>query len=98
MTVMPPLRPGGHLRCPSSRSTSNLTRVRALAAAAMGLFRIRLSSFMLGAAVTGAFAVYQLRQDLWSSHDVLLSQTQGSVQALEGRIATLEERIAKLDK
>lgn len=64
----------------------------------MSLFRIRLSSFMMGAAVTGAFAINQLRQDVLSTHDVLLSQTKGSMQALESRIAALEERIAKEDK
>eukprot|EP00192_Tetraselmis_astigmatica_P022894 CAMPEP_0117680244 /NCGR_PEP_ID=MMETSP0804-20121206/18245_1 /TAXON_ID=1074897 /ORGANISM="Tetraselmis astigmatica, Strain CCMP880" /LENGTH=64 /DNA_ID=CAMNT_0005489721 /DNA_START=144 /DNA_END=338 /DNA_ORIENTATION=+ len=64
----------------------------------MGLFRIRLSSFLAGAAVVGGYAVYQLRQDVWSSHQLLIGQAKDGTAALEARVAALEQKLAQVDK
>ena len=40
------------------------------------LLSARISSFLAGAAIAGAFAFYQLRQDLLASQQVLLDQVQ----------------------
>lgn len=64
----------------------------------MSLFRVRLSSFLAGAAIVGGFAVYQLRQDVWSSHKILMDQAKGGCADLEGRVAALEQKLAALEK
>jgi hypothetical protein len=38
------------------------------------LLKARLSAFISGAAIAGAFAVFKLRQDLLDSQEVLLDQ------------------------
>ena len=40
----------------------------------MSLLSTRISSFLAGAGLTGAYALYQLRNDLWESHALLAKQ------------------------
>lgn len=64
----------------------------------MGLFRIRLASFLAGAGLVGAFAAYQLRQDIWSSHTLLMDQAKQGTAGLESRVAALEQKLASMEK
>uniref|UniRef100_A0A061QVM5 Uncharacterized protein n=1 Tax=Tetraselmis sp. GSL018 TaxID=582737 RepID=A0A061QVM5_9CHLO len=73
-----------------------LSTVRALQMTS--LLRIRLSSFLAGAALTGGLALYQLRQDVLASHELLVAQTRESNAAVEARVQALEERLATLEK
>ena len=42
------------------------------------LLRIRLSSFLAGVAVAGTFSLYQIRQDIQKSHELLSAQVRSS--------------------
>ncbi|KAL6785445.1 hypothetical protein ACKKBG_A00280 [Auxenochlorella protothecoides x Auxenochlorella symbiontica] len=54
------------------------------------LTRARISSFLAGVAVAGAFGVFQLRHDLEESRAVLSQQVKEYAAQLEGRVAALE--------
>ena len=43
------------------------------------LLRIRLSSFLAGVAVAGSFSLYQIRQDIQRSHELLSAQVRSTV-------------------
>lgn len=42
------------------------------------LLRIRLSSFLAGVAVAGTFSLYQIRQDIQKSHELLSAQVRST--------------------
>lgn len=42
------------------------------------LLRIRLSSFLAGVAVAGSFSLYQIRQDIQKSHELLSAQVRST--------------------
>ena len=42
------------------------------------LLRIRLSSFLAGVAVAGTFSLYQIRQDIQRSHELLSAQVRST--------------------
>lgn len=41
-------------------------------------FRSQLQGFALGSAIVGAFAMYQLQKDVWSSHRMILNSVRVS--------------------
>lgn len=43
------------------------------------LLRIRLSSFLAGVAVAGAFSLYQIREDIQKSHELLSAQVRSTI-------------------
>lgn len=46
-------------------------------------FRSQLQGFALGSAIVGAFAMYQLQKDVWSSHRMILAAVQDKLKVLE---------------
>ncbi len=47
------------------------------------LLRIRLSSFLAGVAVAGTFSLYQIRQDIQKSHELLSAQVRSTTIKLD---------------
>eukprot|EP00798_Chlamydomonas_sp_ICE-L_P018715 gene18716-25238_t len=64
----------------------------------MGLLRVRLTSFLVGFGVAGGLGMYQLRQDVLTSHEVLSRQADEYRSKLEKRVAQLESLVAKEPK
>ncbi|KAL3136765.1 hypothetical protein ABBQ38_005480 [Trebouxia sp. C0009 RCD-2024] len=62
------------------------------------LLRIRLSSFLAGVAVAGTFSLYQIRQDIQKSHELLSAQAEGYDKGLEQRVSNLEATVSQLQK
>ncbi|DBA86767.1 TPA: hypothetical protein ACH3X1_016656 [Trebouxia sp. C0004] len=60
------------------------------------LLRIRLSSFLAGVAVAGSFSLYQIRQDIQRSHELLSAQAEGYDKGLEQRVSNLEDIISEI--
>jgi len=50
------------------------------------LLRIRLSSFLAGVAVAGSFSLYQIRQDIQRSHELLSAQVRSTVLKADKKI------------
>ena len=63
------------------------------------LLRARLSSFLSGFAVAGGLCMYQLRSDVWASHEILEGRinAQGSEgESLGKRVQVLEEELSAM--
>eukprot|EP00877_Chromochloris_zofingiensis_P004215 jgi/Chrzof1/13795/Cz08g12210.t1 len=58
------------------------------------LIRVRVVSFLSGAAVAGAAALYQIRKDIQSSHEFLAQQAREARESLELRVSALEAIVA----
>eukprot|EP00195_Chlamydomonas_chlamydogama_P004847 CAMPEP_0202900998 /NCGR_PEP_ID=MMETSP1392-20130828/12646_1 /ASSEMBLY_ACC=CAM_ASM_000868 /TAXON_ID=225041 /ORGANISM="Chlamydomonas chlamydogama, Strain SAG 11-48b" /LENGTH=66 /DNA_ID=CAMNT_0049587479 /DNA_START=92 /DNA_END=292 /DNA_ORIENTATION=+ len=61
----------------------------------MALLRVRVTSFLVGFGVAAGFALYQLRQDVLKSHEVLKESADKYRTGLEKRIAALEAQLAE---
>jgi hypothetical protein len=48
------------------------------------LLRTRVASFLSGVAVTGAYAVYELRKDLVEGHQLLVKQVRDGTKRIAG--------------
>mmetsp|Transcript_8399 Transcript_8399/g.20948 ORF Transcript_8399/g.20948 Transcript_8399/m.20948 type:complete len:82 (-) Transcript_8399:412-657(-) len=60
------------------------------------LLRIRVTSFLTGFGVCAGLALYQLRQDIKKSHDVMSHQAEAYRIKLESRVAALEGALSDL--
>ncbi|KAL3499099.1 hypothetical protein ACH5RR_041831 [Cinchona calisaya] len=55
------------------------------------LLRVRITSFLAGAAMASAIGIYAMHHDYQIAHQTLSQQTIGHYHSLEGRISALEK-------
>lgn len=59
------------------------------------MWKIRLTSFLVGLGVGGGFALYQLRSDIARSQEVLVTQAEVFREGIESRISVLEQAVLR---
>lgn len=101
-TVPQTVQPAGEVS--SSSSSSHVLSSAARAPRRPAMWRVRVTSFLVGAGLTSFAAGYVLRNDIWESA-VATSNTVASLRAdyvesdaaAAKRMAALEERLARLE-
>ncbi|KAF5837032.1 hypothetical protein DUNSADRAFT_4912 [Dunaliella salina] len=62
----------------------------------MGLWRVRAGSFLAGFGICAGLALYQIRQEIKESHEVVSSQANEYRSKLEKRVSALEKELADM--
>ena len=76
-----------------TRATCALARASARSPEQSSLLRARITAFLAGFGVAGGGAMYQLRKDVWSSHEMIDARVKANGKDVDDKVQAMQKEI-----